>query len=386
MKRIGLVTIHAIANCGSLLQTWATVRAVEKLGCRCEVIDYDYPTWWHVTHARGDENRGEAYASVKRLLAALGFLRLAKRMNFWRRRRATLRAISGFLRKLPLTARHYDRRSVAQAGPYDVYLTGSDQTWNPRYLGTDFSFLLDFASHGARRVSYAASFGCNELPAEFRAAYAARLRAYDAISVRERSGEAIVSDLTGRSAETVLDPTLLLAEDDYLPIIANKIPEGRRFVFAYVLSYVFDPGDWTIELIKRLSCKYHAEVYLHCDHVLMKRRAEAAGFRVHKGFMPAEDFLENVSKAVFVVTTSFHGTAFSINFGKDFYSILNPNRTKDNRVAALLESVGLESRGLVPGASTDALTTSTDYSCAAGRLSELRQRSVDYLKRALSDI
>lgn len=387
MKRVALLTIHRIPNCGSLLQTWATIRCVERLGYECTLVDYDYPTWHHLQVAEGDEHKSENHAGLKRLLRKLGLLGLLQHVNFLRRRFLIRMRTSSHYATLRMTPR-CDYRTVCKVSGYDVYLTGSDQTWNPRYMGDDYSFLLDFTPDSARRVSYAASFGCRALPEKCQSLYGKLLSRYAAVSVREPSGVPIVRDLCGKEAVAVVDPTLLMTPTDYACLTGNRMPQGKHFVFCYVLSYVFDAGDWSVKLAAAVSQAKGIPVIFYAGDPVTAKRAQAAGFDVMSDFLSVADFLECYAKADFVITTSFHGTAFSLNFKKNFYSIINPKASADDRVVSFLERFGLSHRGVLPGSDIDRLVTelSVDYSNADRLLAEEREKSLGFLKQALGGV
>ena len=384
MKKVALLTIHMIPNCGSLLQAWATIQCVEKFGCACTLVDYDFPTWHHQKTSEGDEHKSQSHAGFKHFMLKLGLLGLAQRVNFLRHRYFIRRRTKAFWTKFSLTPK-CDYRTVGEITGYDIYLTGSDQTWNPRYMGDDHSFLLDFTPDSARRISYAASFGCRELPSDQHSTYGRLLSRYAAISVREPSGVKIVQDLCGKESQAVVDPTLLLTPRDYVCLMGDRLPQGKRFVFCYVLSYVFDAGEWAVKLAVEVARAMGVGVIFYAAEPAMAKRARAAGFEVWTGFLTVADFLECYGKAEFVITTSFHGTAFSLNFRKNFYSILNPNASADDRVASFLTRFGLGARGVLPGSDVGALAhdLTVDYSEADGRLAAEREKSMAFLKQAL---
>ncbi len=387
MKTVGLLTLHRVMNCGSQLQTYATVKAVESLGYSCTVIDYLYPSPYHVLHSLGDENKyGGRFGSVKKILGRLGLLRLARCFTTWMKcRRAGVRFRQ--FADVRITRPYSHARLRRNPPPFDIYLTGSDQTWNPRYLAKDYTYMLDFCGETASRVAYAASFGCNALPDWCKADYAKCLSRYAAISVRESSGVGIVRDLVGKEAEDVLDPTFLLCREDWLPKASNRLQDGRRFIFCYILSYVFNPFPYVIDLVRKLAADLHAAVVFYTGEVPDGLRT--AGFKIldaHVRQLPPDEFLEYFEKAEFVVTTSFHGTAFSANFKKDFYAILNPNATKDDRVRSFLSKVGLASRGVEMGGDLSRLpSVETDYTVAGEKMRAMRARSMGYPEKALQE-
>jgi len=388
MKTVGLLTMHRVArNCGSCLQTLATVKAIERLGHDCTVIDYLYPTAYHKLHTLGNDfNRG---GRLRRLLGRIGILDYVRVLKLWvwqwQDRKRLARFLASFKHTKPVKRRDFSQSSTFNLQPlgFDVYVTGSDQTWNARYLAEDHTFLLDFVPDGVRKVSYAASFGGNEVHSAYRADYARLLSRYDAISVREASGVDIVCDLTGKTATWVADPTLLLTADEWRPMERITELATDRFVFCYVLSY-FDPGAWFVDAIKSIATKLDAGVIFYTDGLRLQE-AQKAGFTVLTGTLLHEEFLGYVDRAAFVVTTSFHGTAFAVNFRKDFFSSINSKSASDSRVGSFLTSVGLRHRGLSDSDELPQLMADlhVDYGEADDLLNELRHRSLEYLKSSL---
>ena len=381
MKSVGLLTMHrVINNCGSCLQTLATVKVVEKLGYACTVIDYLYPTAYHKLKPVGNDYAGGGM--VRRLLKKVGILDYVRVLKLWFWQWRDRKRLRAFLASCNHTSA-VGRGSLSSLPSFDIYLTGSDQTWNVRYLAEDYTYLLDFVPDNVRKISYGASFGDGEVLPGYRETYARLLSRYDAISVREASGIGTVRCLTGKPAVHVADPTLLLTADDWRPFSVCPEAASGRFVFCYVLSY-FDPGPWFVKAISEIARRLEAKVVFYTDGLRLQEAREA-GFAVLTGTLPHQEFLGYVDCAAFVVTTSFHGTAFSLNFRKDFLSAINPKRGFDSRVGSLLKAVGLSNRGAMDAHGVDEILEhpSVDYSQVSIRLEELRQSSIRYLKFAL---
>ena len=140
-----------------------------------------------------------------------------------------------------------------------------------------------------------------------------------------------------------------------------------------------------IKLAEAVGAERNAGIIFFTDDPKMAGIARKAGFDVFFEELSVADFLEFYFKSVFVITTSFHGTAFSLNFKKNFYSIINPNASADDRVVSFLERFGLSRRGVLPGSDIDKLTAdlSVDFSNADRLLAEEREKSLDFLKQAL---
>ena len=381
MKSVGLLTMHRVVNnCGSCLQTLATVKVVDKLGYACTVIDYLYPTAYHKLKPVGNDYAGGG--TVRRLLKKIGILDYVRVLKLWFWQWRDRKRLRAFLGSFDHTSA-VGRDTLSSLPSFDIYLTGSDQTWNARYLAEDYTYLLDFVPDNVRKISYGASFGDGEVLPDYRETYAQLLSRYDAISVREASGIGTVRDLTGKPAVHVADPTLLLTADEWRPLSVCPEAASERFVFCYALSY-FDPGPWFVKAIAEIARRLDAKVVFYTDGLRLQEAREA-GFAVLTGTLLHQEFLGYVDRAAFVVTTSFHGTAFSLNFRKDFLSAINPKVGGKGRVGSLLKEVGLSMRGVSDANDVPWILEhlSVDYSQAEIRLEELRQFSIGYLKTAL---
>lgn len=385
-KTVGLITMHRVLNFGSALQTYATVKMVQSLGFGCTVIDYLYPTLWHTENACGCESLPQESTCkkiCKWILKKSYLLNCARSIKRFIMLRKVDEVFRNFLHEVPLTSVSYNRQSILKKVPvFDIYMTGSDQTWNPRYLHTDYSFLLNFVPDDAPKISYAASFGASETGSFYQEDYAKYLKRFDRISVRESSGTELVKKLASKDAVHVLDPTLLLNEKEWSVLNKNKLNLPEKFIFCYILSYVFDSGNEIEKLLEHLHKITGLPIVVYSD--------SSSSFEKYKQvtkMMGPEGFIECFAKASFVVTTSFHGAAFSVNFHKDFFAVLNPNPSKDDRVKSFLQSVRLDSRGLLlPQTDIQKINLEdlrTDYSESSVCLQKMREHSLAYLKEAL---
>lgn len=391
MKKVGIITMHRVPNYGSVLQTYATYRKVLQLGYTPEIIDYQYPDSYHLDCAASYENKSivkklTIKKCVKSVLRCIGLLGIARAIVGFRAKRDCDK-FYGFVNRMIFSSK-YTKKSILRNPPkYDIYLTGSDQTWNPRYLYHDYSFLLNFAPKNARKISYAASFGSSAIGDEFKKEYSRLLKRYNSISVREGSGVKVVEELAARPALHVLDPTMLLSADEWKNEIVQKSKFPEKFIFCYCMNYVFDPFPQMLELLHHLSAVVmNMPVLFHGGRQYWDV-IKNSDIEVVHGFGP-EEFLEIYDKASFVVTNSFHGVAFAINFQKDFFAVLNPNpTTTDDRVKDCLKTFDLENRGLnlaeININDIKIQNIPTDHSESQKRLNKLRDDSISYLAHAL---
>jgi len=284
---------------------------------------------------------------------------------------------------LPLTEQCYRSALALRENPphFDTYVCGSDQIWHPLLLNREFGlpFLLDFVPAGSRRVAYAPSFGVSEIPEQYRAKMAERLIRFDALSVRESVGQTIVRELINRPAEHVLDPTLLLQAEDYYRIAVE--PKNKKdFVLVYPMEFGKDNVFLRLVKMARAQLKLPFVFVFHGGY---SNRWLSFADQVRFDAGPRE-FLGLLKQASFVLTNSFHGTAFSILFGKPFLGA--PHSATNARISSLLELLELGHRQLVyPEIIVEKpeLLEKCDYSRAHQLLQIEVERSLEYLRNAL---
>lgn len=277
---------------------------------------------------------------------------------------------------------------------YDLYLSGSDQIWNPDVIHGDYSYLLAFVPKAAggggagKKLAYASSFGKAALPEGEREPYRRYLSEYSAIGVRESSGRAILKELLDIEAQVVLDPTLLLDRRQWSPLAARP-GQGRRE--KYILCYHM-PGDGLVTgAIHTLADRLSAATGLHVIHLGLKEYCKwKRGLDCRTDYGPAE-FLSAFLDAEAVITNSFHGTAFAANFGKRLIVPVNmeldQETARHRRMVDFLELLDAGEamlpvyKGGIPDGSP--VCFGMDMALAADRLAAEREKSLVFLKGAL---
>lgn len=366
-KTVGLLTMHRVVNFGSVLQAYATQVAIEKLGYDCELINYKYPNSIH----QGD------YSSV-----LLRFIRLLMEIRYgfpgYRQRRAFAQFRNKYLK---LSKDYPTRESLINDIPtYDTYVVGSDQTWNVRHIGSDDTFLLSFVPKDKHKISYSSSAARRELPQEYIESFKKNLLEFDSISVRESHTQALIGDLINKDVPITLDPTLLLNENDW-QIIADtsKLKIKKPFILVYILKYSFSPYPIATEIIRKVHEQYQMPVV-----AIRYSARENLGIKdvidLHEGIGP-EDFVWLFMNASFVVTTSFHGTVFSINLKKAFYSIYDSS-IEDDRIYSILQLLGAESCGVDISKGFVSSNPIVDDEISKALITE-REKSIRFLKQNL---
>ena len=364
--KAGLVTFYHIHHYGALLQAAATERAVESLGGACEIIDY-------YVNQNNDLFRkptgvGSAAADVH---TALHYKALRDRYQRFERFSKDHLRISGH--------RFESLEELRSAElPYDLILSGSDQIWNPKIFPDGRFDPVFFGAFSTRRkIAYAPSFGVPHIPEGMEEELRSYLEQFSHISVRERQGREIVKEITGKDVPVVLDPTLLLTAEQWS---AMAVPPDRSG--GYILCYCISKPGALAPYIQRLAEETGLPVVQLCG-IRQKVHPKAACV-LDAG--PSE-FLGLFQNASYVCTNSFHGTVFSVQFQKPFFTAVAPSELaapESSRTFSILSRLGLTERIIGTGA-TAGLDATIDWADVDRRLRSARQSSLDYLRAALWD-
>lgn len=373
MKSLGIITIHKINNYGSVLQAYALQEVCEKLGFRVEIIDYLFPNSYHKNNPYKTSNdlRVSEPRWIK-LLFAPALIRQHK-------------GIADFVsNKLNLSERSYDSPDELDTEPpvYDVYITGSDQLWSPRYCNGDPSFMLNFAPDKAKRISYASSIGTDCIPPDLERNYISCLSRYDAISVREKSGIEIIKSLINREVSEVLDPTLLLNRQDWAKVAIGKRLVKHKYILCYFLNYTFNAFPYVDDLAADIQRQTGYKI-IRVARPPHKLEVMNTGYKI--GASP-EEFISLVRDAEIVLTTSFHGTAFALNYGKPVFTVVKSANASDSRQANLMQNLNLSKQIVALGSPFPAYKDAYyDVESEQKMLEQLRLESMQFLINSLCD-
>ena len=362
MKRVGILTVFRTGNYGGTLQAYATLRAINENGfAKAEIIPYCSDAIKQRIDRRFIKKAGLFRTAVA----------LAEKLYYFPRMRKVNAFVDGFA-----SGRELKREELAGLNDrYDLFLSGSDQIWNPDLLMGDGSYLLDFVSDPSKKRSYGSSFGTDRISEEYRESYRRLLSEYQCITVRERAGAKLLEELLGREAEVVLDPVLLLTPEQW----EARLPRGkekRPYVFAYQMAHSARIGRIVSALCRErgvgaVFVPFPILGYCRC--------------RPRLGYSSLE-WVRAIGDSEFVVTDSFHAVVFSILFRRDFYYVITSDtvRKRLSRLETLLSALGIEDR-LVDGVHACDFSRRIDYDRVHKRLDAERERSLRILKELLSD-
>ena len=359
---IGVLTFHRAYNYGARLQCYALTCYLKSLGHDVKVIDY-YPDYFKEEYALIPFKRivkARLLTKFALLLESLLFLPLKaiRRLRFDR-----------FLSNLPLSERLSS--SSKQYGEYDIVFVGSDQVWNKQLTGdsADPLYTGNVKHKGIKLVAYAASTNVNSTAVDT-SFYQQVLGNFERVSVREDVFCDICNKILPGCAITVVDPVLLLGRKEW-ETIAVKPKENN-----YLLVYTVPSNPSVMKLARMVAESRKLKIIELVPNIkyLYKNNARQVA--------APEEFVGYFLYASYIVTTSFHGTAFSINFEKQFSTILLGSSV-DDRSVSLLNKLSLESRA-VSCLSIALPKSEIDYPKVKNRLDAIKNTSFQYIKESIN--
>jgi hypothetical protein len=378
--RIALISFTHSNNYGAQLQAYALEKYIEKThkGVECSYIYYD---------------RNFIKGSFKWLLRKFACMILNRDDNpswtikeyckaiFWRskgyRDTDTNAKFEKFWKLMNYdfhAGKSYRRRDLNVLNTkYDKFISGSDQIWNCGRLDLDPTYMLDFVTDDSKKFSYASSLGMREIPQKYYAKYKECLSSFRELSCREQEGADIISKLTGREVVHVLDPVFLLDKEEWIELIKSSVPIPKNG--KYILIYTLSKDEVFVEKVKKYAAKKKESILVISDN---RCNGQSTG--------PLE-WLDYFCHADEVFTDSFHGTAFSVIFNKQF-SVYIPDdsffQDSKSRITGLLDELEICNRIIDETYCLDNIKD-IDYDKVNDILSRLKTKSRDYLDRCLRE-
>lgn len=388
--KIGIVTYVKCDNYGAELQAFALQWKLNSLGYDAEVINLEK------RNIDMKRNPDVIMGAIKQRFKQEGVFAIVSivRKFLETKKRITdedkYKAINEnkhklfenfFENKVRHSEKYYTLDEISNATDlkYDVYIAGSDQIWN--YIHTDrldVYFLMFANKFKAKKISYAASVSIYDIPKKWRAAYKTYFENIDVLSVRELHGAELVSKYSNKKAEVVLDPTFLLTKEDWVREVANDCGIEGDYLLIYTLSGSPHIRKMAHDIARRLNLKVVNIKSGYSDE------PDDGTINVYE-IGPAE-WVGLWSKAKYVVTDSFHGTAFSINFNIPFTTLVNPNSMMNSRVLSILKIMNLESRIVYDNLKGDLKPNdiALDFTETNRILKQWKEKSLNFLLHALN--
>lgn len=363
MKKIGLMTWFTYDNFGSLLQCKATLEMVKKLGYDIELINYE---------PRENYSDFKISALSKKVIKKI--IRLCKQSNHNQIIRKN--NYIQFRKEFPKSRVANEKSDLFQLNKeYDAFICGSDQIWAPTVF--DENYFLSFVKDNDKKIAYAPSIGLPVIENKIvREKMKYLISQFKYLSTREIQGANIIKNLTGKDAKVVLDPTLLMTKAEWSKEFINI--KYRNYILAYFLG----DNKKYYKVCKQIAEKLNKKLIIIPTTEKDFDKQET----IYDDLGPKE-FISLINNADLILTDSFHGTIFSINFNKKFISFKrfkDDKLSQNSRIYNILEKLNLKNI-LYDNNLEKVLEESEkiDYNIVSNELNKLREESIQFLRDSL---
>ena len=379
-KKIGLLSVYN-HNYGSILQAYALQNVLQSLGHSTEIIRYKKTNY--IKQAQRLFYVPLLKATVKMKCKDL-YCKVFQNETYKNVLLTRETAFTEFISEnLHFSDTYRGREKLTEAcNKYDCFILGSDQVWNPMNLGGDF-YTMTFVPDEIKKITYAPSFGVAKIPNNQKKKTADYLKRIDYISVREDAGCRIIKQLTGRDVPMVVDPTILMAKNNWDEMRGDRIVSDD-YIFCYFISAIGGYREFAKTLAKKTGLKIvtipHVDEFVKAD--------VGFGDLSLNGIGPKE-FVNLISNATYVCTDSFHGTVFSTLYQKTFFTFSRYAGDSADSTNSLLYSflklIGLGNRLFQDKSElSESDLKNIDFEHANVALTDLREKSMGYLINALN--
>lgn len=386
-KKIALVTCYFQPNYGSQLQAYATQMAFDKLGIENETIRID--------GLRPEINKAKYKYFLSRIFnldtvkdkmaTVRKFVARKRNKQYARNLAERIEKFNEFANTRFRLSRQYNSKAElsAAAHNYQAFVVGSDQLWLPSNIAADY-YTLNFVPDDVCKIALSTSFGISQLPRRQAELAKKFLPRFNHLSIREKSGQKLIKDLTGIDVPVVCDPTLLFDSSDWDSLMPKGNFAEGKYVFCYFLGNNPQHRIWARKFADANGCRIiqmqHCDEYIKSDEDFPDEAPYNVG--------PFE-FIQLIRNAEYVMTDSFHCTVFSMLYRKNFFAFRRYNNdgitSTNGRLYSLLSMVSLGSRLLTGEEPVDSVKKSIDtFDEVHTRLQELRDFTWQWLKNAVS--
>ncbi len=363
--KIGLYSLPLHANYGGILQSYALHTVLRSLGHEVYVLNQN----WLDTLGKRDKieraffsvynffSREKKYSKRDCLIISINELR-----RFW----------STNIYKF-VDFREFEELKRFQL---DAIVVGSDQIWRNGFCKDPKWYFLSFAKDWPiKRVAYAASFGVSEWQFDEQTTIEMKklISLFNGVSVREKDAVGLCKQYLKTDAEMVLDPTFLLEKEKYDVICEKSVKCDKK----RIVSFMLHPSQEKKTIVERVSTKLNALV-IDIDVPI-----KTPNDRTVKPLVSIEKWLTSIKNADYVITDSYHGMAFSINFNKNFVTLGNV-KAGQARFVSLLSMFGLSERMTTEEKQIEALFRQTiNWENVNKVLTDMRKMSIQFLAESL---
>lgn len=384
MKKIAILTkYYKNYNYGGMLQGYALCQIIRDLGYKCDIISYDVnsnknPVYPNLISQSKQYSLIETIAKIfEKIIGKLSFS--IKDILEYRKK-----LFDSFEQKCNADTKLYDDKNIRELNDYyDVFVSGSDQIWNPNAVRD--LYLQTFVDEEKTKIAYGASIGRSELSSFETEVMIPSIKRFDYIGVREKTAKRILSGyLPDKDINVVLDPTFLLSAKKW-----DNICQQRPITEKYALVYFFSDS---LKVRKSLEgfCKDNGLMMVMIPFAKQEfNYTDKKGNCIRLEKTGPEEFLSAIKNAEFIFTDSFHGAVFSIIYNKQFF-VYERNKagkvSMNSRLYDLLELFGLSDR-MISLDEEDQIQKmeQINYEMVNKILNMQRQMSMSFLQNAIED-
>ncbi len=332
--KYAILTFYESYNYGTVLQAYALQKALKSIDIETDIL--------HIVRDMYAVNKlkdaPKKYSFTKRVIGKLNAKSSVKKDSMKKARFDDFRKSN-----LNITSKSYESDLDFEGLNflYDGFICGSDQIWNPYHKVFSTRYMLDFADEKSKKISFASSFGVSDIKnCDEYSKICELLKRFNAVSVREKSGADIISEMSLPEPSLFLDPVFLLRREEWKSLISEKdMPKKDRYILVYALAEVSDSvHKQIVAYAKKHNCKIKIipNNYANCQNFFDKPFDSG----------PIE-FLSLIANAECIFTNSFHGAAFSILFNKEVFGFIGDSenaRIRGSRIFDLFDTFDISKR------------------------------------------
>lgn len=387
---IGLAICYDKHNYGSMLQAYATQKVLDEAGIENEVIN--------LCGLNRIINRRKRMYFIKAVLTSdflgqkKGMLLTKVRIKVGKGDFANNSKVRGYAYEsfknrmfhISIPFDSFDELTAYCGREYRAVIVGSDQLWLPGNIAGDF-YTLNFVPDKVGKIAYATSFGQDKLPLDINEKATTFLNRIEHIGVREKTGQAIISELTGKKVPVVCDPAMLLTAEEWMNIQKEEPIIKGEYILCYFLGKNPKHRQWASKLRAVSECRIvgllHLDEYVKSD----EKYVDMSLYDVDPS-----DFLNLIRNAKYVCTDSFHCSLFSILYHKDFFAFRRyakkTEQSTNSRLDTLFVETGILRQILTGYEELDAITrVNINYTDVDKKVEKYRRNSMQFLKNSLRE-
>ncbi len=386
MKKVGIVSCYFKENYGSVLQAYATQRFLNNNNVQNETIEIEKNIDFKNGKKKFYLSQIMNFNFLKTKFGMVKFkidkkIKKNLKQNILIRNNEFKKFKNNF--SLSKSCNTYNELTELSKNNYSDVIVGSDQLWLPVNVVADY-YTLNWVPNDINKISYATSFGISEIPNKYQKLYKKFLKRINYLSVREETGVNLVKKMANKNAKLVCDPVFLLTKEKWDEIAPKERVIKDKYILCYFLGNNINHRKFAEKL--KEATGYKIVSINHCDEYVKYSDKFADIIPYDVG---PDKWLDLIKNAEYVCTDSFHCTAFSIIYNKEFfdfrrYSSKNRNST-NSRIDSLLNSLKIDKNRILAGTEDviDILNLKIDYEKVNKKLDEISKTSGEWLLNSI---